>query len=319
MKIEDKLVPVNFTKGRGTEKPIALVLHTMVGTLEGTYSWFKNPQSGVSAHYGIGLDGRVWRFVKDEDTAYHAGTKYGTTSELVKEKGALNPNAYTIGIEHEDNGQPDQERTEAQYEASSVLVHQLCKTWDIPIDAKHIIRHHEIRANKTCPSALDTNKIIAKAKASAMNGTQPTLDWAIKLESFFIERGIPPERRESEVRQWADTDKILDGFITKWKQELNLTQDSGLPQIEEHFSKLLELEDRHAELLNAIEKVVGHFEDFPALLTAISALERQRKADKDELDTLRNKVEEWNKKKGEDFIRSLEVLNLIIKIYRKVG
>ena len=37
-------------------KPELIVLHIMDGTLSGTDSWFADPSSQVSSHYGIGLN-----------------------------------------------------------------------------------------------------------------------------------------------------------------------------------------------------------------------------------------------------------------------
>jgi N-acetyl-anhydromuramyl-L-alanine amidase AmpD len=41
----------------------------MDGTLAGTDAWFTNPASQVSAQYGIGKNGEVHQYVKEEDTA----------------------------------------------------------------------------------------------------------------------------------------------------------------------------------------------------------------------------------------------------------
>ncbi len=268
MGIEEKLVG-NFEKGRQGRKPIAIVIHTMVGSLEGTYAWFRNPESKVSSHYGVGLDGRCWRFVKEEDTSWHAGRVYTPTWKLYD---GTNPNYYTIGIENEDNGQPDAERTEAQYQTNAGLVVEICKRWNIPIDREHVIGHREIYAKKTCPGALDVDRIVSLAKKMANEITQPTLQWAINLESFFLERQIPAERRESEVRHWADANKILEGFISKWIQTLNLPSDAGLAQIEEHFSRLMDTEDKYVALKDAVEGVVGHFEKDENLIQSIKAV-----------------------------------------------
>lgn len=309
----------NFEQGRRGREIIGIVLHTMVGTLEGTYQWFNNLEAKASSHYGIGLDGRVWQFVKEEDTAWHVGNNYNPTWKLFD---GTNANFYTIGIEHEDKGQPDAERTEKQYEASGKLVRDICHRWNIPINREHIIGHREIYARKSCPGTLDIDRVIQIAKRESMNGTQPTLDWAVKLESFFQERQIPPERRESKVREWADAQTILDGHIAKWIDRMNLVEGSGLSTIDEQIEKLLKNEDAYALLRSTAEKVVGkHYEDDKSLLEALSAVEGSIKILTDERDGYKTKVEEWHKKENQDLIYFLRIarLAIVIKIFKEGG
>lgn len=143
----------NFTQGRGGYKPEAIVIHVMDGTLKGTDAWFNNKGSGVSAHYGIGKNGEVHQYVRDEDMAWHAGAVVRPTWSLIK---SANPNLYTIGIEHE--GTATSAWTEAQKAASAKLIRELCVKYGIPMDRAHIIGHYEIRASKpNCPA---TNKAI---------------------------------------------------------------------------------------------------------------------------------------------------------------
>ena len=45
----------------GASDPSYVVIHTMVGTIASADSRFQNPGAQVSAHYGVGLDGRTIR------------------------------------------------------------------------------------------------------------------------------------------------------------------------------------------------------------------------------------------------------------------
>lgn len=47
-----------------------VVLHIMEGILDGTDSWFRNPQAQASAHFGTGKDGRVYQWVDTADKAW---------------------------------------------------------------------------------------------------------------------------------------------------------------------------------------------------------------------------------------------------------
>jgi len=79
--------PVPNQGGLFTAAPRLGVLHIMEGTLAGTDSWFKNPSSQVSAHFGIGKDGTVYQWVDTAFVAWHVASD----------------NGFAIGIEHEGN------------------------------------------------------------------------------------------------------------------------------------------------------------------------------------------------------------------------
>ena len=102
MEIIQKKSP-NFWVGRKGYRPEAVVIHIMDGTLVGTDSWFANHDSQVSAHYGVGKNGEVHQYVQENDTAWHAGRVDAPVWKLIRPN--LNPNLYTIGIEHE--GRPN--------------------------------------------------------------------------------------------------------------------------------------------------------------------------------------------------------------------
>jgi len=138
----------NFMLGRpGGLRPSAIVIHISEGTLASADAWFNNDSAQVSAHYCVGRTGEVHQYVSEEDTAYHAGTPVNPTWRLLRPR--VNPNFYTIGIEHE--GRAQDQWTDAQYGASAELVAQIARRWSIPIDADHIVMHREIRGSKTCP------------------------------------------------------------------------------------------------------------------------------------------------------------------------
>lgn len=132
----------NFTPGRKGQQPVAIVYHIMAGTLAGTDSWFRNPGSKVSAHFGIGRDGAIHQYVREEDTAWANGRVAAPTWSLLERFPKVNPNAYTLSIEHE--GQPGEPFTEEMYEASLALTRYLLDRWSIPVDRDHLIGHHRI-------------------------------------------------------------------------------------------------------------------------------------------------------------------------------
>jgi N-acetyl-anhydromuramyl-L-alanine amidase AmpD len=102
-----------------------------------TVNWFANPASQVSAHLLIARDGRVGRFVDDEDTAWHCAEH----------------NPYTLGVELE---QPtiDTPFTEIQYVRLAEEVHK----WRQKFGPLSCIGHEGtpqgIRTCKTDPGPL---------------------------------------------------------------------------------------------------------------------------------------------------------------------
>ncbi|HYN36715.1 MAG TPA: peptidoglycan recognition family protein, partial [Actinomycetota bacterium] len=125
--------------GRNGRTPIGIVLHTTDGTFEAAAAWFDTPESGVSSHYLVGLDGRIAAFVDEGDTAFHCGRAFEPTTALGREE---NPSLVTIGIEFEDAGDPlGVKRPEAQYRAGAALVREISERWGIPLDRDHVVGH----------------------------------------------------------------------------------------------------------------------------------------------------------------------------------
>jgi len=154
------------TTGRNGEKPIAIVLHIMEGTLEGSASWFNDPQSGASSHYGIGKDGRIWQFVDETNAAWTNGQVNFPSWKLLKPN--INPNLYTISIEHE--GFPGEPWTEAMFQADVWLIHQILQRWQIPADRDHLIGHYEIDSinRPYCPgSGCPWDRLLAELRRLA--------------------------------------------------------------------------------------------------------------------------------------------------------
>ncbi len=183
MNIIQKKSP-NFWTGRKGYRPEGVVIHIMDGTLVGTDSWFANPASLVSSHYGIGRTGEVHQYVKEEDTAWHAGRVDAPVWKLVKPN--INPNLYTIGIEHE--GKSDDVWTDAMKQSSGELIREICQRWQIPIDRNHIVGHFEIFSKKpNCPAR--DKKIIDELVALAA-GQQVSRPSQVEEGVRKIEEGL---------------------------------------------------------------------------------------------------------------------------------
>ena len=148
------LPPSNFAAGRQGVAIDRIVLHTMVGWISAADARFHDPASHVSAHFGVRVDGALWQWVGVQDTAYHAGD--------------FTTNLSSIGIEHEDQGDPQIIRPDALYARSAALVAQFSKEYSIPLKrgfgGPGIYNHQQVSAT-ACPDALDTDRIICLARA----------------------------------------------------------------------------------------------------------------------------------------------------------
>lgn len=98
---------------------------------------------GVSAHYVIGRDGKVYQLVDEKDNSYHAGK-----SRLPD--GSTNVNSSSIGIEIMTSY--TESPTEKQIQSLLSLINGIKKRYDI----KYILRHSDIApVRKTDPWNFD--------------------------------------------------------------------------------------------------------------------------------------------------------------------
>jgi N-acetylmuramoyl-L-alanine amidase len=137
---------------RDGHKPISIVNHVVAGSGQSCDNWFRSPNNEVgSAHYCVWEDGRITQYVGIEHMAWANGLAKDAISRakssLVKSKPGINPNKYTVSIEHAGH---TGKLTEAQFEAT-VWLHkhiqsEVKKVYGvtIPFDRTHILGHFEI-------------------------------------------------------------------------------------------------------------------------------------------------------------------------------
>jgi N-acetylmuramoyl-L-alanine amidase-like protein len=119
----------NYWSGHGGMAVVALVLHTMGGTLAGCDSWFGSPESQVSSHYGIGLDGAQHQYVHLADSAWANGVlELGNEWQAIVGNTA-NPNWQTISIETADDGSGATAVTDAQYSSTLAVARHALDTY----------------------------------------------------------------------------------------------------------------------------------------------------------------------------------------------
>lgn len=96
--------------------PRIIVVHTMAGTIESAENHFRDG-SGIEAHFGVAMDGRVWQW---RETGVQADAQAAG-------------NNYCISIETEDEGDPSRPWTPEQLLALDVLITWLGQVHSIPM------------------------------------------------------------------------------------------------------------------------------------------------------------------------------------------
>jgi N-acetylmuramoyl-L-alanine amidase len=169
--IVDKTLRINkFSHpGKKMDEKRAVLLHwTSVPKQRALAVWeyFENglEKNAVyaSAHYCVDLDGTVYRFVPDDDVAYHCGSSqidprsgqvYTDWAREVFGKYASNPktmspNSVALGIEM-CTLDLDGNFSNETLESTAELTAYLCETYEIPIE--RVGTHHMTVGYKDCP------------------------------------------------------------------------------------------------------------------------------------------------------------------------
>jgi hypothetical protein len=96
--------------------PRIIVVHTMDGSIESAEDRFTDG-SGVEAHFGVAMDGRVWQW---RDTLRQADAQAAG-------------NGFCISVETEDKGDPNNRWTPTQFQRLVELISWIGRTHSIPM------------------------------------------------------------------------------------------------------------------------------------------------------------------------------------------
>lgn len=117
---------------RDAARPDIILLHyTAMQSAEAARDWLCNAEAGVSAHYVLAEDGRLWQLVPEADRAWHAGAGgWGPVEDV---------NSRSIGIEIANTG--FHPFPEPQMSALEALLGGIIARWDIP--AERVLGHSD--------------------------------------------------------------------------------------------------------------------------------------------------------------------------------
>lgn len=150
----------NFLSGRGGKGVNKIVIHWMAGNLASTDQVFQDTTRQTSAHYGIENE-VVHQYVKEQDTAFHAGI--------------FEVNQQSIGIEN--SAQPGREASELTYKTLITICTDLCKRYSL--NEGDIHPHNEYVPTQ-CPGTMDLGRIKKEVKDN--------LEGMNKMRQEFIEK-----------------------------------------------------------------------------------------------------------------------------------
>jgi N-acetylmuramoyl-L-alanine amidase len=126
-------------------KAISLVVvhATATAGIDSPLTWICSKESGVSAHYLIGLDGEVHHLVHESNVAWHAGVSVW--------KGIPNVNDYSVGIELVNDNTGTMPYPQAQLDACSAMVKAIAA--DYNLTTADVVGHLDIApGRKTDPA-----------------------------------------------------------------------------------------------------------------------------------------------------------------------
>lgn len=163
----DRLLPITM-----------IVLHyTGMETGEGALERLRDPESGVSSHYMVEEDGRIFRLVPDDKRAWHAGKSHWRDVEDV--------NSASIGIEIVNPGTDWEHHpyTDAQIDAVIRLVAYLKDKYEIT--RGNIVGHSDIApARKRDPGERFPWNRLARLRLALPRPTKNLMD------PFWTEAGF---------------------------------------------------------------------------------------------------------------------------------
>lgn len=232
-------------------------LHTMVGALAGTDSYFKqNGYGGTESHFGIGHDGTNYQW---QDTAYKADANLDGNHRIISietaDVGAGFPKWNT------NDGSAVPAWTDAQVEEIAATVAWCCTVHDIPCEliadskpGRRGIGYHRqgcdgnfpdrrvpggerwsSAAGKVCPGnrrIAQIPKVIEKARRiiGGVSVVEPPASRGGTVIPVLLPRTDEPVPADLASKQWPYREEVIDlGFVGGWRGRCMVRLSFGHP------------------------------------------------------------------------------------------
>ena len=207
--IED-FTAVHYNSGVLAQNGVrGIVMHSMDGYYKGTISWFRNPQSGGSAHFLVSKEGEIRQMVRFADMAWHAGIFDKPIPDFLNP----NPNYYTLGIELEDEKNASWQYPKAQREATQWLVNLLLSKYGLP--KNRVFLHKELNpSRRSDPVGAFSRDWLFDYQSTPE--VPPVADSTVRVEQIIIDgykaftgRDVKDDEKKWRLETWKNTYEFL--------------------------------------------------------------------------------------------------------------
>lgn len=153
--IDAAAASTHFMVGRAGFQPLQILLHHTAGTIPQTLNWLRSESPNrVSCHRLIAKDGRNYKIVADDNTAYCAG--FGDVGPIDSDRNdpvgvPINLNVCTLNIELENLGNGRDKYPLAQM---TMCAKQIIEWWG-KYGFLPVLAHGHVDANKNDPAGFD--------------------------------------------------------------------------------------------------------------------------------------------------------------------
>jgi N-acetyl-anhydromuramyl-L-alanine amidase AmpD len=212
----------SYAPGRGAEQIQYIILHTTEHSASAAQSLWLGGH-GVSGHYLVTTEGFVRQFVRDNDTAFHAGNlRYNRRSIGIAVEGFADP------ANRENPAKDCSWQTATQFDALATLIRRLTDKYAIPIDRMHIIGKNQVPSYNEKVEELDERNW-----GGATNKYAPGSTW--NWTALMRRLGREPRFREIEVVRRAEITTLPYDHAPivsyAWPQQRFISYDEGYGHI----------------------------------------------------------------------------------------